>query len=99
MHMYEIGLQRCNANYTSRTSVEFAPRASEVCSDQTAVHCGQARSALHQSRSDPARKTRPGFDIRRRSPLVSFKAMAPKALNLRELPGNSPVKNSKNCTQ
>lgn len=43
MHTYEDGLQRCNANYTPQTPVDFQVRASEVYGDKTTVPYGQAK--------------------------------------------------------
>ncbi|WP_233809313.1 AMP-binding protein [Paraburkholderia sp. HP33-1] len=48
MHMYEDGLQRCNANYTPLTPVDFLVRASEVYGDKTAVLYVQAKRTWRQ---------------------------------------------------
>lgn len=45
MHMYEDGLQRCNANYSPLTPVDFLVRASEVYGDKTAALYGQVKRA------------------------------------------------------
>ena len=37
MHMYEDGLQRCNANYTPLIPLGFLCRGSEVYGDKTSV--------------------------------------------------------------
>lgn len=49
MHMYEDGLQRCNANYTPLTPVDFLVRASEVYGDKIAVLYGQVKRTWRQT--------------------------------------------------
>jgi fatty-acyl-CoA synthase len=49
MHVYDDGLQRCNANFTPLTPVDLLLRAPEIYGDKTAVLYGRVRRTWRQT--------------------------------------------------